>query len=340
MIVNLRYVTRRVGRNGSERWYWQRRGQPLTRLPHDLAERIAMAQALNNAADQGALNVPQKGTIGWVIEKYQESDNYKRLGPGTVKYYRRYLRDIADLGSYLPFATFDRRATVDYIESYEKPHQRRQSAAVLKNLFKLALYYGHVTQDYTMNLRLATPKPRDRLWTDMEIANWMTRAITTEDQHMTTAFLLLQFTAQRPGDVLAMTWAQYSGTHIRLRQEKTQALVEVPCHPVLKAHLDALPRTSLMLVEYRGRPVRYGRFNERFRRVCSDIDLTAQARDLRRTAMVRLAEAGATTPMIAAISGHAIDQTQRILDTYLPRNRDLADVAMARLVKFTSPTRV
>jgi hypothetical protein len=47
-------------------------------------------------------------------------------------------------------------------------------------------------------------------------------------------------------------------------------------------------------------------------------------RDPRRMAMVRMAEAGATTSQIAAVSGHAIDQTLRILDTYMPRRGEVA----------------
>jgi hypothetical protein len=46
--------------------------------------------------------------------------------------------------------------------------------------------------------------------------------------------------------------------------------------------------------------------------------------------MIRMAEAGATVPQIASVSGHAIDHTQRILETYLPRNAELAKAAIAR----------
>jgi ribosomal protein S16 len=49
-----------------------------------------------------------------------------------------------------------------------------------------------------------------------------------------------------------------------------------------------------------------------------------QRRDLRRTGIVRLAEAGATTPQIAAISEHGIDYCQRIIGTYLPRRTEVA----------------
>ena len=153
---------------------------------------------------------------------------------------------------------------------------------------------------------------------------------------MTTAFLLLQFTAQRPTDVLRMAWPQYSGSAIRLRQQKTGALLDIPVHPLLRDHLDGMPRSAstLTIVAFRGRPVNYQRFNERYRRIADRAEIDAQARDLRRTAMLRMAEAGATVPQIASVSGHSIEATQRILETYLPRNRDLAEIAITRLAEY------
>jgi hypothetical protein len=343
MLERLRYVTRRIDRSGRERWYWQRRGHPLTRLPDDKAERMALAERLNAAADGRGHVDHERGTIGWVIARYRGGDEYRELAPGTVKYYRRFLRDIESLGPGLPFASFTRRAVVDFIETYQKPHQRRQAAAALKNLFKLARYHGIVTTDETAGLRLRTNRPRDRIWSVDEIARWLDAAAGEADSHMTTAFLLLQHTAQRPVDVLRMTWPQYSGSAIRLRQEKTGALLDVPTHPILSEYLDGLPRsqTSLTIVAYRDRPVKYLRFNERFRRIAARAGIVgAQARDLRRTAMLRMAEAGATVPQIASVSGHSIEATQRILETYLPKNRALAQIAITRLAEYKQSSKV
>jgi hypothetical protein len=47
---------------------------------------------------------------------------------------------------------------------------------------------------------------------------------------MPTVFLLLQYTAQRPGDALKMIWPHYSGSAIRVRQQKTEAHLDVPVH--------------------------------------------------------------------------------------------------------------
>jgi hypothetical protein len=335
MLVKLRYVTKRIDRRGGVRWYWQRPGHKLTRLPDSPIERIAMAEELNAAAERVTSEEPRRGSIGWVIRKYRESDDYVALAAGTVKYYKRFLRDIEALGPALPFSSFTRRAVVDFIESYSKTFQRRQAAAVLKACFRVARYHGIVAVDEATELRLKTIRPRDRIWADGEISRWI-EAAKAEDPHMTTAFLLLQFTAQRPTDVLRMTWPQYSGSAIRLRQQKTGVLLDVPIHPVLRNHLDGLRHspTSLTVVSYRGRPVRYLRFNERFRRIAERAGVDAQARDLRRTAMLRMAEAGATVPQIASVSGHSIEVTQRILETYLPRNRDLAEIAITRLAEY------
>ena len=47
--------------------------------------------------------------------------------------------------------------------------------------------------------------------------------------------------------------------------------------------------------------------------------------------MVRLAEAGASAILIASVSGHDIQQTQRILETCIPRNSAMARAAIDML---------
>ena len=74
MNVKLRYVERRVDRSGAERWYWHRRGYKLARLPDDPIERMAVAERLNAAADQRAPAELTRGSIGWVIQRYRDSE--------------------------------------------------------------------------------------------------------------------------------------------------------------------------------------------------------------------------------------------------------------------------
>lgn len=144
------------------------------------------------------------------------------------------------------------------------------------------------------------------------------------------ACALLLYTAQRPADALTMTWGQIQDRGGRLwltlRQAKTGELVDVPAHGDLATIIAASPRRSMMVVPSpTGLPWAYRNFSRSWDKVKAAAGIEdVQRRDLRRTAMVRMAEAGATTAQIAAVSGHTIDQTSQILDTYIPRRGEVA----------------
>ena len=78
---------------------------------------------------------------------------------------------------------------------------------------------------------------------------------------MTLAYMLAIYTAQRQGDILCMTWSQYNGTHLRIRQSKTGTLIAIPVHPDLKQALDSLERRSVMILTTEaGRPFKADHF--------------------------------------------------------------------------------
>src|ERR1700680_3082332 len=104
MHVKLRYVERRVDRSGAERWYWHRRGHKLARLPDNPIERIALAERLNAAADSLTPAELARGSIGWVIQRYRDSDEFRDLSLGTVKYYIQFCGKIEGLGPARPLS--------------------------------------------------------------------------------------------------------------------------------------------------------------------------------------------------------------------------------------------
>jgi integrase len=151
-------------------------------------------------------------------------------------------------------------------------------------------------------------------------------------------------TGQRQADILALPWSAYDGTWIRLRQAKSRRygkpgrLVSIPVTRTLRAVLDALPRTSpVILVNGRGRPWGSNAFRKAWSsaaRKAGIIDLTFH--DLRGTAVTRLAEAGCTAHEIAAITGHSLRDAGAIMDRYLKRTDKLAIAAIAKLERGVS----
>jgi hypothetical protein len=78
-------------------------------------------------------------------------------------------------------------------------------------------------------------------------------------------------------------------------------------------------------------------------RAAGDTDLadeleTLEYRDFRRTAVVSMGELGIEDQLIAAITGHQLDTTRKILETYMPRTTKMAGRALALQQERTNVT--
>lgn len=154
---------------------------------------------------------------------------------------------------------------------------------------------------------------------------------------------------------------------IRVRQRKTRAWVEVPVVGLVRwtietaiATATTAGTTTLLLddrrqsrdVDYRHAPGRnyadgkagQNRFQDDFAEIrewaiaaawfegdeqLAEEIATLQFRDLRRTCVVYLGELGLEDHLIAAITGHDLDETRAILKTYMPRTTGRAARAIA-----------
>jgi integrase len=130
--------------------------------------------------------------------------------------------------------------------------------------------------------------------------------------------LLLLYTGQRADDVAAMKWERYDGKGIEVRQEKTDALVWIPCHSRLKDALDRAERKSeYILTTQQGSGYSAGSFCNMVAEATAQIGAKEYtAHGLRKNAAVALAEADCTVQQIMAITGHktwkeAMGYTQR-----------------------------
>jgi len=360
LLERVRYVTTRPNDDGTLRYYWQRRGHALTRLSDDPTARYEAQLKLNAAADRNedlaTLELAQDdekaylpGTIGWIIARYKKSTDFTSLAPGSTKYYTRFLQEVFELGPHVPFEKMGPVETQDFILSYGAVHSQRKAKAVLGNLFSAAIFATAkmskpVATNWCSEVTVSETPSRSAVWEDAEIAAWRNAA----DKHahgaeMKIAMALLRYTAQRPSDCLLMRTSRFTGNLIALKQEKTDLLIDVPCHRDLRAELEThlAEHGGLFLVPSRGgrTSLPYPTFSRWFAEIRKLAGLRdeLQPRDLRRTAMVRMSEAGAELRHIAAVSGHSISKTQKILETYLPRTLKMAARAIAAWEKSDAP---
>jgi integrase len=102
---------------------------------------------------------------------------------------------------------------------------------------------------------------------------------------------------------------------LSVRQQKTGRSLEIPVHPALLAILETTPSEHLtFLTTQTGKPFSPAGFTNWFRDMCNEAGLPpgTSAHGLRKAACRRLAEAGCSANLIAAVSGHrSLREVQR-----------------------------
>ncbi|MBF0563440.1 MAG: tyrosine-type recombinase/integrase [Alphaproteobacteria bacterium] len=277
---------------------------------------------------------PDAKAFAGLVADYLASPEFSGLKDKTRKDYGNLLARLVKRYGTLPYAAVDREVVYKIRDSYaDKPRMANYFVQVLRLLFAWAVERKRMAGNPATKIKALKTGARRDLWSPEAEAKFLAAA----DGPMTLAYMLAVFTAQRQADVLAMSWSSYDGKRIAVRQQKTGALVAVPCHPELKRALDSINRTATtILTTSQGRPFKSDHFRHEWRAVTLAAGLDGlQFRDLRRTAAVRLSEAGATTQEVAAVTGHDIEATQSILDTYIPRSQAMADEAIRKLVAMT-----
>ncbi len=337
----MRYVVEKNNRNGSLRWYWQRPGFPTKRLSDDEGERLEAATALNERADaekRGDTRPadPVFGTIKWAVSEYRASPAWQKLAVGTLRMYEPFLQSLDHIQGHRPVTALTRAAVRDILRAIPSKGRKVHCAAALKRVLDVAWDFDLINRNPATQLGLEQAGKRAAIWSDADIQKFLAHcAGAPHGEAVALHFQLMIHTAQRPGDCRVMQWGAYDGRRVRVTQEKTGKLVWIDCPANLLDILDdARKRASgmNMVAARNGQRLGEGAWRHAFGAIRAQAGLDhLQARDIRRTAIVRLAEAGCTTPEIAAISGHSIERTERILEVYLPRTRAMASAAIAKL---------
>lgn len=332
--LDTRYVSVRRNKDGKPRLYWHRKGQKPVRI-FDTAKWAVEADRLNREYDgKKKISTVVEDSMAWAIRVYRESDGYKDLAPSTAAIYERWLKEYERKWGSLHCKAITRKVVMSYARTIKNRPTKITAMAVLKNLLNIAYDEGVIDVNPASEMKLKKNPPRQTIWQPQDMAKWLEAA--KAHKHAVPArryFYLLRFTGQRPVDCVKMTKVRYNGDTIKVRQQKTGKLIEIPTHHELKAELaiDHFPNSLFLIAKPSGKPFDRNYMGFVFREICTAAGLDSlQARDLRRTAIVALGEAGCSVVEISAISGHDIDATAKMLETYLPRTLPMARNAIAK----------
>jgi integrase len=294
----------------------------------------------------------RKHDVQSLIDGYFASDEFVELSRATKNLYRYLIPKIESEFGDLPISALDdRRIKADLLDWRQRLAQNsRRQADLVFGLFRRIIAWG-VERGMTLHnpcagvRRLYSGDRRDKVWTSEQEAAFLKSA----PAHMRLPFLLALWTGQRQGDLLKLTWADYNGTHIHLKQNKTGAEVTIPVSKILKAALaqrksevlksgvdpSALGQRTI-LTTTKGKSWTSDGFRTSWAKACKEAGVEGVTfHDLRGTAVTRLSIAGCSIPQIATFTGHSLKNVHSIIERYLKRDLKLADDAMRMLERST-----
>jgi integrase len=309
------------GKTEGKRWYYFRSKETgrikLGTDPDSVEFQTAYAAAFAMRArlrEGGSRNDPD--SFAALVDDFLKSVEYRALADSTQLDYSRNCDLVVDQLGDQPYRYITRGMIKTARDDFgDTPRKANKFVAMLSILYGFAQQCEKVPDGVNpaAGLKKLARKGGVREyvpWSDQEVA-WVLAAAPL---HVQTPLLIALYTGQRREDVATMTWQQDQGEILRVRTSKTRALIDLPCHAVLRAHLDRVKKeakvvslTGPIVLSEAGKPYSVNAMSGQLRRQVEKHARVPNNRSfhgLRYAAAARMEEGGATVAAIEAVLGH------------------------------------
>lgn len=273
----------------------------------------------------------REGLLPGLIYVYRQSSQYLKLRDTTKRSYDAAIDEIEAKFVRLPVAAISERGARSMFlewrdEFLDTPRKADMLITVLARILSVAHDRELIERNPLEKVeKISAGTRRDAIWTDYQVAKFKAKA----GKKLSLAIDLARWTGQRQGDLLALTWSAYDGTHISLRQSKTRRQVRIKVSGELKAVLDSAPReASTILTTARGtpgkdkdgnrvtvyRPWTSDGFRASWGKACDKAEIEGVTfHDLRGTFVTLAYRNGASIKEIAEVTGHSERDAEAII---------------------------
>jgi integrase len=313
------YVQGFIDRHGKPRWYFRRPGfkrMPLPGLPWSPEFMAAYEAAMERTPriEIGASRT-KPGTVAAAVVNYFNSWAFRNLAAETRRTRKNILeRFRAEHGDKRIALLQPEHVKIMLAAKAGTPQAANNLLKTVRALMQYCIEQRLRDDDPTQGVRGAKIKTEGfRTWAEPDIEAFEAKHSIGSRARLALALLL--YTAQRRSDVVKLGRQHIRSGVLHLRQQKTGRSLEIPVHPALQAILDATASDHLtFLTTQAGQPFTPAGFTNWFRDRCNEAGLPrgTSAHGLRKAACRRLAEAGCSANLIAAVSGHrSLREVQR-----------------------------
>lgn len=346
MLVKIKGVhrVRRKLADGSwrEHYYAWRGGPAILAKPHTEAFALEYARHKASAAPKKTIDTLETLIFRFKGPAQKQNPDWLALAETTRRDYEYAFRLILKEWPLLPLkftqSGFKEKVKTWHHSFADNPRKADKLLFALSKLFSYAIADEVVDKNPCEGLRrLYEGSRKDCVWSPAQIAKFRANA----PAHLLLPFEIAIHTAQRQGDILAMTWGQYDGTHLTIRQSKGGTRVKVRAHYHLKAMLDALPKDTMRVCNNsRGRPWTKDGFKTSWGKECVRLGIEdVTFHDLRGTFITERRREGSTADQIASVTGHSAAEVNGILERhYLAADQETSDAVIIRMEQNTRRT--
>jgi integrase len=323
-------------RHGKIRWYYRRKGFPLTPLsglPWSPEFMASYEKAASGEKIEVGKSKSEPGTISALVVSYYKTSDFKRLSESTKTTYRGIVERFREEHGTKRVSHLQAQHVKKIIgDKAETPAAANNLLRMIHLLMLHAVDLQWRRDDPTKDVKKIRHKSEGFLtWEEHHIEQFTAHHKPGTRAHL--ALSLLLYTGQRRSDVVRMGRQHVRDGWISIVQQKTGQLVEIPFHQEFKDVLAALPLANMtFLTTAQGKPFTPPGFTNWFRDMVKEAGLPGKLspHGLRKAACRRLAEAGCTPHQIMAISGHkSLDEVTRY--TVAASRRELATQAAPHL---------
>jgi integrase/recombinase XerD len=342
MQLRFRYLVEDVDRYGNIRLYvrvpGRRKVRIRARFGTDEFTSAYNAAVSDHVTAPWQARQPKPGSFRHVCQLYYASATFKLLDVATQSWRRRALDTICEEHADKPVSLMLPRHVRQIRDALKStPGAANQRLKALKALFAWASEDAPelAPQNPTLGVKkIKYVTSGHHSWTPDEIAQYREwHPLATKAR---LALDLLLYTGGRREDAVRLGPQHVRHGRVQFRQAKNEHRnpidIDIPLHPNLAATIAATPSRHLtFLVTEFGRPFTPAGFGQWFRDQCDRANLHhCSAHGLRKATAAALAEAGATTHEIMAVTGHqSLEEVERY--TRAVRKKMLGDSAIAKL---------
>lgn len=299
-------VHREVNRHGKTVWYYRYGKGPRIRLRGEYESPLWLEDyaAARRGQDRSSTPPTHKGTMRWLIARYEESGRFLRLSPETRKMRSRVLKGICETGGDVAFASVTSRDIMaGRVRREATPFAAMNYVKIMSQLFGFAVDAGYVEENPAAKVDKSAPASEGHhVWTIEEVQQYQAKYPVGTQARL--AMDLLLYTGLRRADAVRLGRQHVKDGVIRFRATKNGVEIVIP---VLKPLADSIAATKTgdlaFLITSHGRPWVKESFGTWFGERCAEAGVPGRAHGLRKAGATFAANNGASEYQLAAMYG-------------------------------------